>query len=71
MTVYLLTRINFIEYDEYDAKVIVSTSELKAREIANEHTGDEGQIWNDEDKVKCELISLDTEGVVLESFNAG
>ncbi len=70
MALYLLTRADF-GYDEYDAKLIRAENEAKARDLANEETGDEGSLW-DRDEVKCEEISPEGEPrVVLVSFNAG
>ncbi len=58
-------------YDEYDGKVIVAKNAKRAREIANENTGDEGRIWTDAALVSCEEIKATEEGEVLGSFNAG
>ncbi len=59
-------------YDEYDSKIVRAETGKQARLIANEHVGDEGLIWTDETKVKCERI--ENEGLAVEllaSFNAG
>lgn len=71
--IYLLTRINEdTGYDEYDAKIVRAGSEGEARMIANERTGDEGQIWQNGTLVKCEIVTPDGKPrVLLESFNAG
>lgn len=59
-------------YDSYDGKVIRASNEVEARRMANQHIGDESDIWEDATKVTC--IELTPEGdatVILESFNAG
>jgi len=72
MKLWLLETYEPPGYEEFDAKIIRAPSEQRAREIANEHTGDEGRIWDDEKLVKCdECINNGDEGTVLESFNAG
>lgn len=70
--IYLLTRTDHTEYDEYDAKVVRARSEKRARYIANITTGDEGKIWTDPTKVTCEVLKTSKpEGIILASFNAG
>lgn len=70
--IYLLTRKDELGYDEYIAKVIRASCEMEAREIANEDTGDEGQIWMDPAKVRSkEINQIGPKGEILGSFNAG
>lgn len=59
--------------DEYEEKVIRAKNENQAREIANENTGDERQIWDDKELVTCEIVTSSTGeiGVISDSFNAG
>ena len=73
MKIWLLCRNGGdVGYDEYDAKVIRSSSELNARNKANEETGDEGMIWGNEKKVTCvEITSDEDEKIILASYNAG
>lgn len=71
MKIFLLERIGAVGWDEYTGKVIVAKDEARAREIANQDTGDEGTIWNDPQKVSCVVVDKTVEGIVLESFNAG
>ena len=72
MKIFLLERTDGYGYDEYDAKIIRAKDEGKARELANNCTGDEGNIWTDEKEVACKQITVaGEEGVVLASFNAG
>jgi hypothetical protein len=60
-----------IGYDEYEAKAVIAESENDARIEASKLTGDEGDVWNDCDLVKCEEINLDCGPVeLLGSFNA-
>jgi hypothetical protein len=62
-------------YDTYDAMVIAASSAKRARQLANEETGDEGKIWADANMVSCEMIgracSSVVEGRIIGSFNAG
>jgi len=68
--IYLLER-KECGYDEYGAKVIIAKSEARAREMANEQVGDEGQIWTDESQVTCTIVDLKKEMVVSAEFHAG
>ena len=70
--IYKLARTTSIGYDEYDSKIVRASSEDTAREIANQNTGDEGMVWTDRKRVKCEKVEPDGPGVeLLGSFNAG
>lgn len=71
MNIYILTRLNGIGYDEYDAKVVVAKNEQNARKIANESNGCEGKIWNNKEVVSCQIVDDTKEGEVLGSYNAG
>lgn len=69
--IYKLTR-KTRSYDEFDGKIIRAKSEIEARCIANEHTGDEGRVWLDDKEVKCEVISENgPSGEILGSFCGG
>jgi len=72
MNIYLLTRNDYVGYDEYDGKVIRAESEEKARICANCNTADEGEMWTDKKAVTCELVPREGETEhILESFRAG
>ena len=72
MKLFLLTRIEHADWDEYEEKLIRSTTHKQARIIANQHVGDEGRIWEDAKLVKCEVLKANgEEGVVMLNFNAG
>jgi hypothetical protein len=71
MKIFILNRTDSCGYDEYDSKVVVAKTAYRARKLANEHVGDEGQLWTDTKIVKCEQIKTGFEHVILESFNAG
>lgn len=73
MKLYLLQVTGEIDYDSYDAKVVIANCESEARKMANIRTYDEGAIWEDKTRVKCENIRLGVKnaGVLLGSFNAG
>lgn len=70
MKIYLLSRDDY-GYDEYSSKVVIAKNEERARELANDNTGDEGRIWTNSDLVFCNLVGTKTEGVLLGAFNAG
>ena len=71
MKIYVLLRKDEVGWDEYDSKVIVAKNEKRAREIANQHVGDEGEMWTDPNLVMCEVVDTTTEREVVGSFNAG
>lgn len=71
LNIYLLYRLDSVGLDEYDAKVVIASTEWEARELANVKTADEGPIWNDPTKVVCANLDLHVARVVLESFRAG
>jgi len=70
MKIYLLKR-RECGWDEYSARVIIAKNEQRAREIANENIGYEGQIWADASRVTCKIVEKKIEGEVLASFRAG
>jgi hypothetical protein len=71
MKIYVLVRNDEAGYDEYDSKVFVAKNEKRAREIANRHVGDEGEMWTDTRLVACEIVDISVEREVVGSFNAG
>jgi len=62
-------------YEQYDAFVIVASSEEEARRLANGRAADEGKIWDDLSIVSCVRLGCASEtapqGIVLGSYNAG
>jgi hypothetical protein len=68
--IYLLER-KECGYDEYGAKVIIAKDEARARELANEQVGDEGQVWTDASQVTCTIVDTKKEMVVSAEFHAG
>ena len=71
MNFYLLTN-KRTGYDCFHQKLIRATTAHRARVLANKHTGDEGEIWEDSDKVLCEICSCKgKEGPIIEYFNNG
>lgn len=68
MKIYLLTRKDRIGYDEYDSKVVVAKTAKRARDLANEEQGDEGNVWINPKIVICKQVKM-IEGIVLSSFN--
>jgi hypothetical protein len=72
MNIYLLKRLDPVDYDEFDSKVVVAESEEDARLIAGEETGDEGQVWHNPKYVSCEVVDpAQGARVVCASFIAG
>ena len=72
MKLYLLTRIDGADYDEYDAKLIRAKDERLARGFANKKPGDEGKIWHDKQLVSCKIITISGEfEEIIASFNTG
>ncbi len=72
MALYLLERKpKLVGYDEFDAKLIRARSEIQARKIANENTGDEGKVWHQKG-IKCTRVFVSgKEKEIIASFNAG
>jgi hypothetical protein len=75
--IYLISRTDTVDYDEYDAVVIIAESENLAKDSVINKTNYNilyGQSFKT-DNITCELIGMadkDQEiGVVLSSFNAG
>ena len=72
MSIYLLTRLDNIGYDEIEGQVVRAKNIKEARGIANKYVGDEGKIWVNPKFVKCRKINPDAVScVILEAFNAG
>jgi hypothetical protein len=70
--IYLLKRADEIGWDEYEGKIVRASSEQEARDIANQKTGDEGQIWSNPERVTCEPCDAEgASGALLEAFRAG
>lgn len=70
--IYLLTRKDDVDFDEFTGKVVRAENEAEARHIANQRIGDEGRIWCDPDVVVCEVIDPNGQSQpLLEAFNAG
>lgn len=64
MKSYLITANNW-DYDEYTSCVIVAETEERALEMARD------KFFIDTQKLKAEVVSLDSEKVIITSFNAG
>lgn len=78
MKLWILSRTDRVDYDEYDAFVVLAKDEASARKLAAEEDPnptycDRGYDWADSKHVKCEQISLRTAKaqVLLGSYNAG
>ena len=72
MKLYLLTRKDDVDWDEYDSKLIRAGNPKSARIMANEDPGAEGKMWGDATKVTCQQIMQNGPAkVIIQSFNAG
>jgi hypothetical protein len=68
MNIYLITAKDYIKYDEYDAVVLIAENRSKALILANTLEG----ITNNSDIKKIgETTKINSEQIVLGSFNAG
>ena len=71
---YLIERIRDVNYDEYLGFVIATKNPAEARKIARDSDYQDPEFWTDNNVTKCTLLATKTkvtEGVVLESYNAG
>lgn len=72
---YLLKRMNDIDWDEYIGFVIAADTETEARDLAAQEAADEGEkVWGSQLECSCTLLAISTKhekGIVLGSFNAG
>lgn len=64
MNIYLVSRTDDVDYDEYDSFVVVAENEDDALKLVKDN------LFKKE-TVKIEKIATDKEQVVLGSFNAG
>lgn len=64
MKPYLITADDW-GYDEYNSCLIVAETEERALEIARD------KFFIDTQKLKAEVVNLDSEKVIISSFNAG
>ena len=72
MKLYLLFNFSDLGYDKMSGHLIRAASEKRAREIANGSVGDEGRIWDDSEKVSCEIVSSEgIESIIISDFHAG
>jgi len=72
MNIYILERTGDVDWDEFSAKVIKAANEKRAREVANIDTGNEGELWTDEEAVTCNKITMPgNECEILGSYLGG
>ena len=73
MKIYHLSRVDEVDYDEYDAFVVIASSEDEARNFAAYNGG--GSNWLDVKEVTCVTVGRACRavaaGILLGSFNAG
>lgn len=68
MNLYILTR-EAGSGCEYIGKVVLASDEIRARQLANEDTADEGKVWESREKVDCRRVLMTApEGVLLASI---
>jgi hypothetical protein len=72
MKVYLVSRTDRVDYDEYDSWVVVAENEERAKEMCKDW-GSYDYMHNNKKQPPVEVyeIKLDKECFVLGSFNAG
>lgn len=69
MNLYLVTRTDYVDWDEYDSFVVACENAEKARNTKPANYG-----WTTPDQVKVTLIGMAAEGIEgiqCASFNAG
>ena len=75
MKLYLLGRTDVIGYDEFMGFVVAAPTSPEARKLANESSGDEGEIWSDCTLVKATCLGPASagikRGIILGSYHAG
>ncbi len=72
MQLYLLTRTEDADYDEFIGMVIRANNEEQARGLANRASREEGEIWGDSSLVDCSPITAKgVAKIILFSFKAG
>ena len=74
MNIYLISRNDSVDYDQYDSAVVVAESPERAIEILKEahqkHKYMFSVPWGNWD-VSVQSVPLNFEHIVIESFNAG
>ena len=75
MKIYLLTRNEYVGYDESIAFIVRANSAKEARKLVNDLPNldmAEGNIWQDTKRTKCRQIKTEgSKGVILRSFKNG
>jgi hypothetical protein len=74
MNIYLVSRTDEVDFDEYDAMVVIAKDEQSAKDFTIKET--RRDAWTlEESKLKVVLIGTANHGlkekIVLDSFNAG
>ncbi len=72
MKLFLLKRTGDVGWDENEAMLIRAKNEQTARTMANVASADEGEIWTDNKKVDCIVVTAKGRaGILITDFNAG
>ena len=75
MKIYLLTRNEYVGYDESIAFIVRANSAKEARKLVNDSPNldmAEGCIWEDIKRTKCRQIKIEGETeIILRSFKNG
>ena len=77
MSLFLVQRIDFCDYDETQAMIVKAPDPKTARKIARETVYDqERNIWTDENRIDCfyldPVMGVDEKPhVIMEDFRAG
>lgn len=72
MKIFVLHRLDDIDWDEYIGFVVCAEDEIEARKLAIERDSCSRSLWLDHARASCIEITHDSEkGIILESYNAG
>jgi hypothetical protein len=71
---YLLSRVDIPNHDEWSKCVVAAEDEKSARELANQESRSEGYIWTDGSLVEAKVLGHaddDVSGIILFSREFG
>ena len=75
MKLWILSRTDYVDYDQYDALVVKANDEDEARKLAEDYAGPypNAGIWLKAETCTCELLTRRGKKaeVILGSYNAG
>lgn len=71
MKIWVLERLEEVDWDECISMVVVAEDESRARIVADKNCCDEGHIWCDPMKTTCEEIKLNVERFIIKDVRWG